>query len=244
MFNAIFVQPLFNALVFLYQYATFQDLGLAIITLTVIIRAVLFPLFYKSFRNQTILQKIQPEIQKIQHNHRHDKEQQAKAMLELYRHHKVNPFSGFLLLLIQLPILIALYKVFFEGLSPESLGNLYSFISAPENLNNISLSLIDLSQKSILIVALAAFFQYLQGRLALPKNQGQEESQATKIAKQMVWLGPILTVVILYTLPAAVGLYWLTTSVFSLGQQFFINKKVYGADQIDNSKDIGTGGVQ
>lgn len=243
MFNTFFIQPLFNALIFLYQYVAFQDLGAAIILLTVIIRVVLFPLFYKSFRNQTILQKLQPEIQKIQHDHKHDRERQAKAMLELYRHHKVNPFSGFLLILVQLPVLIALYHVFYTGLSDEALKNLYSFLSPPETLNHFFIGLIDLSSRSTIIVVLSAFFQYLQGRVSLPKNV-DSSSQAARMAKQMVWLGPALTIAVLYTMPAAVGVYWLTTSLFSLVQQVYINKKVYGGNQIDNSKGSGTGGIQ
>lgn len=242
MFNILLTQPLFNALVFLYEYVTFQDLGLAIILLTIIIRIILFPLFYKSFRNQTLLQKLQPQIQKIQHDHKHDREKQAKAMLEMYRQHKVNPFSGFLLILAQLPILIALYKVFFAGLTQETLQNLYSFIPAPENLNNLFLGLINLSDQSIIVVAMAAVFQYLHGRLSLPKTKlGEELPQALKMTKQMVWMGPILTVVILFKMPAAVGLYWLTTSLFSLIQQVYINKRVYGEDQINNSGNIKAG---
>lgn len=244
MFNLIFVQPLFNALVFLYEYATFQDLGLAIILLTIVIRIILFPLFWKSFHNQTVIQKLQPEIQKIQHDHKHNREEQAKVLLELYRSHRVNPFSSFILIAIQLPILIALYKVFLDGISTETLANLYSFTPAPAEINHLFINLIDLSERSILIVGLAAVFQYLHGRLTLPKiESGQEMPPAMKVAKQMVWLGPILTVVILYSLPAAVGLYWLTTSVFSLLQQIYINRQVYGTNQNHNSKNHLANGI-
>lgn len=247
MFNTLLVQPLFNSLVFLYNSVTFQDLGLAIILLTTIIRIILYPLFYKSFRNQTLLQKIQPQIQQIQHDHKEDKERQAKAMLELYRQHKVNPFSGFLLILIQLPILIALYKVFLTGFTPESFGNLYDFVSTPEIINNSFLGLINLSNRNILIVGLAAVFQYVHGRLTLPKIEpGKEVSQMAKMAKTMIWMGPVLTIVILYTLSSAVGLYWMTTSFFSLIQQVYINKKIYGKDEGDktnNSEGIRTSGV-
>lgn len=244
MFNLIFVQPLFNALVFLYEYATFQDLGLAIILLTIIIRIILYPLFWKSFHNQTIIQKLQPEIQKIQHDHKHNREEQAKVLLELYRSHRVNPFSSFILIAIQLPILIALYKVFLDGISLETLTNLYNFTAAPAEINHLFLNLINLSERSILIVGLAAVFQYWHGRLTLPKiESGQETPPAVKMAKQMVWLGPILTVVILYSLPAAVGLYWLTTSIFSLLQQVYINKQIYGTNQNRNPKNRLADGV-
>lgn len=244
MFNTLLIQPLFNSLVFLYEYATFQDLGLAIILLTIIIRFILFPLFYTSFHNQAVMQKLQPEIQKIQHNHKDNREEQAKALLELYRIHKVNPFSGILLILVQLPILIALYKVFLDGISPDTLLNLYDFIPKPGNVSSLFLNLIDLAKPSILIVGLAAVFQFIQGKMMLPKySAGLENTPTFKMAKQMAWMAPVLTVVILYTLPAAVGLYWATTSVFSVFQQAIINKKVYGSNQINNSKNAGTDGI-
>src|SRR3989338_9180552 len=140
-FNIILYQPLFNLLVLL--YVTFQDLGVVIILMTIIIRVILYPLFYKSFKNQTLMQKIQPEIQKIQHDHKNDREKQSQALLALYKQHKVNPFSGFFLILIQLPILIVLYRLFLEGLTVESFSNLYSFLTPPAEVHNISLGLID-----------------------------------------------------------------------------------------------------
>jgi len=227
LFHTLLTEPLLNALVFLYQVVTFKDLGLAIILLTIIIRLILYPLFYKSYRNQTLLQKIQPEVKKIQHDHKHDRERQAQALLALYKQHKVNPFSGFFLLLIQLPILIALYKVFFNGFSGDALADLYNFIPAPTEVNNTLLGLIDLAKPNIIIVGLAAAAQYLQGRLSLSKKtQNQEGSPAERIGKQMVYIGPILTLVILYSLPAAVGLYWSMTSIFSVIQQIFINRSL------------------
>lgn len=227
-FKLILYTPLLNLLIFLYNNVAFQDLGIAIILLTLIIRFILYPLFYKSFLNQTLMQKIQPEITKIQHEHKHNKEKQAQALMALYREHKVNPFSSFLLLLVQLPILIALYQV---------------FLSPPADLSPMFLNLIDLSKTSILIVGLAAVAQYIQGKLTLPKIKPNEEvPQTTKIAQQMVYIGPAITLVILWTLPAAVGLYWLVSSAFSLGQQLYINKKInkiYGDVKTDNSTDIG-----
>lgn len=239
LFNTILYQPLFNSLVFLYQYVAFEDLGLAIILLTIIIRFILFPLFYKSFKSQTLMQKLHPEIQKIQHSHKDNREKQAQALMELYRVNKVNPFSSFLMILVQLPILIALYRLFLEGFSPESFNNLYSFIAKPEHLNSSFLGLVDLSSKNMIIVLLAAVVQYFQGKLSLPKvdkNQGQEMMPASKIGRQMVIIGPILTFVILRGLPSAIGVYWLTTSIFSIFQQIYINKQVYGNDNRNNKK--------
>ena len=225
MFQTIFFDPLFNGLVALYNTVAFHDLGLAIIFLTLIIRIIFLPLFYKSAKNQILIQRLQPEIQKIQHDHKDNKEKQAQAMMELYKKHQVNPFSGFLMLLVQLPVLIAIYQVFLQEFSPAVMGRLYSFVTSPTEFNTLFLGLLDLEKRSILMVGLAAIMQYLQGKLSLPAaEKGREPSPAEKIGRQMVFIGPVLTIVILSNLPAAVGLYWLITSVFSVVQQIYINK--------------------
>ncbi len=225
MFQTFLVDPLFNALIFLYDFASFQDFGIAIILLTTLIRIIFLPFFYKGAKNQIIIQRLQPEINKIQHDHRNDREKQAQALMDLYRKHKVNPFSSFLMLFIQLPVLIAIYHVFLRGFSPELFDHLYVFVPRPEQLNSIFLGLIDMQEKSILMVSFAAVAQYIQGYLTLPVlEKGKEPSSVEKITRQMVYLGPIFTVAILSGLPSAVGLYWLVTSVFSIGQQVYINK--------------------
>ncbi|MBI2024524.1 MAG: YidC/Oxa1 family membrane protein insertase [Candidatus Harrisonbacteria bacterium] len=227
-FHTILYQPLFNALVFLYENIAFEDLGIAIILLTLIIRFILYPLFYKSFKNQTLMQKIQPEIKKIQHDHKDNKEKQAQAMIELYRRHKVNPFSSFLLILVQLPVLIVLYRLFLNGFSPEAFADLYAFVPQPAEINNFFLGLIDLQKRSILVVVLAVVLQYFQGRLSLPKKTSDDP--AAKVSRSMVVIGPVLTLVILTSLPAAIGVYWLASSAFSIVQQIIVNKKLRKED--------------
>src|SRR3989338_7089858 len=131
MFQTLFYNPLFNLLIFIYNNFAFQDLGLAIIFLTLFIRIIFLPLFYKSTKNQILIQRLQPELNKIQHDHKDNKEKQAQAMMDLYKKHNVNPFSSFLMLFIQLPVLIAIYRLFVKEFSPELFNNLYSFVSQP-----------------------------------------------------------------------------------------------------------------
>jgi YidC/Oxa1 family membrane protein insertase len=173
-------------------------------------------LFYKGAKDQAIIQKIAPKIKEIQTRHKNNREEQAKALMEIYREHRVNPFSAFLLIILQIPILIALYQIFVKinGLA----------------LNPNFLGLINLGQANIIIVGLAALAQYFQGKLSLIKNgkSFQELTPMERIGRQMIYLGPVLTIVFLYFLPSAVGLYWLTTSLFSVIQQIIINKKVHG----------------
>ena len=184
LFNKILYQPLFNVLVFLYQYL--GDLGVAIIILTVLIRVVLFPLFYKGAKDQAIMQRLAPKIKEIQTNHKNNREEQAKALMGLYREHKVNPLSSFLLILVQLPILIALYQVFMKGLV------------GPDFLDLNFLGLIDLSKKSAIIVGLAAVAQYFQGKLSIISQKRKTFKDLTpmeRMGRQMIYLGPILTII-------------------------------------------------
>ena len=105
LFNLILTQPLINGLVLLYENITFQDLGLAIIGLTLLIRLLLYPVFYKGMKNQTMMQKMQPEIKEAQKKNKGNREAQALALMDIYKKHNVSPFAPFLYLLIQLPIL-------------------------------------------------------------------------------------------------------------------------------------------
>lgn len=225
-YNLFIYDPLLNALIFLYQTIAFKNLGLAIILLTIVIRFLLFPIFYKSAKHQLMIQRLQPKIKKIQEDYRNNKEKQTQAILELYRDHKFNPFTGFFLMLVQIPILVALYQIFRDVLSPEGLNGLYSFIKNPGVIDSSFLGLINLKNSSILIVSLAAIAQYFYGLMSLPqKKEGKELQPAEKAGRNMVFLGPVLTLLIFYKLPSAIALYWFVSSLLSIGQQFILNKK-------------------
>ena len=220
-------QPLFNALIFIYQSVGLQDLGISIIVLTILVRVILFPLFHKSEHYQAAMQKLQPKIKEIQKLHKGDTQKQSEALMHLYREHNINPFSGFLLLLIQLPVFITLYQVFAGDFAGTSLDGLYAFVSRPTEVHQTLLNLINLQESSIILVILAAIFQYLQGYLATAKVSGEGElSSAEQIGKQMIFIGPIITVVVLLNLPAAIALYWTVNGIFSVIQQYIVNKKL------------------
>lgn len=216
LFNAYIYAPILSVLIFIYRYASFHDLGIAIILLTLLVRIVLFPVFFKSAKDQSLMQRIQPRIQEIQEKHKEDKEAQAKALMELYREHKLNPFAGFFLLLLQLPIFLALFQMFTKELT----SGLFD--------SRMFLGFIDLGAKSIALVLVAAILQYFQGKLALPpaepKKEGQKENPTLAVTKIMVIVGPAVTVLVLMNLPAALGLYWAVSTGFSIVQQVYINR--------------------
>ncbi|MCL4404215.1 YidC/Oxa1 family membrane protein insertase [Patescibacteria group bacterium] len=217
-FNSVIYLPILSVLKFLYLNVSFGDLGVAIFVLTVIVRLVLLPLFYKGAKDQTILQRLQPHIRKIQLDHKDDKEKQARAMMDLYKTNRVNPFSGFLLLLVQLPIFIALFEIFTTGIK----SNIFT---------NPALFGLSLSAPSYLMAVLAALLQYFQGKMAMPAGKSMEATQ-----KVMVVVGPLVTILVLGNLPAALSWYWTVSNLFSLGQQFYINKKLPPLPDVASTK--------
>ena len=226
-FNIVFYQPLFNLLILFYLFS--KDFGLAIILLTTLIRLLFYPLTTKSIKSQKTLEGFQEKIKEIQEKYRDDKERQVKETMELYRREKINPFSGFLPLLIQFPILIALYQVFRKGLISQEMANLYSFIPQPGQINPFFLKFLDLTKPYLLLALLAGIFQFFQTKMTLPKtkkNKTQIEQFSNLFQKQTLYFFPIFTVFLLWKLPSAISLYWLVTTIFSIIQQYLILKKL------------------
>src|SRR3989344_4971866 len=137
LWDTLLYKPLINALAFVVSIVPGGDMGLAVILLTIFVKIVLFPFSQKAIKNQAAMSMMAPELDKIKKSGV-SKEEQAKLTFELYKKHKTNPFSGCLLVLIQIPIIFALYYVFFKGINFES-GLLYSFVQAPEHANMIFL---------------------------------------------------------------------------------------------------------
>lgn len=223
-FHLFLVKPLLNALILFYNFIPGQDLGLAIIALTLLIRLILVPAFQKTLRSQKALQQLQPKIEGLKAKHKDDREAQSRAMLELYREHKVNPFSSCLPLLVQLPILIALYRVFLTGLNGLVEADLYPFTSNPGTINTHFLGLVELGRPSFLFAFLAGAMQFVQSKMSVPK-QTPTDKTAALMNTQMVYFMPLLTVFIAASLPAGLSLYWVVTTVFAIVQQYYIMRR-------------------
>lgn len=226
-FYAILYHPLFNALVFIYNYLPGHDFGIAIIILTVIIRLILYLPSVKAIKSQRAMSGLQPKMREVQKLYKDDKEKQAQAIMELYRKEKVSPFSGCLPTIIQLPFLIALYRVFWKGFKPEELNNLYSFILNPGQINPVFLGIINLASPNIILAIFAGILQFIQTKMVTPKSPKKDAKSdfSQMMQTQMVYFFPVVTVLILLKLPAALGLYWIVSSLFSIVQQYVILKK-------------------
>ncbi len=226
LFRTFLYAPLFNALIFLSNFMPGHDLGLAIIALTVIIRFLFLPLSIKSQRSQRALNAINPQILALKEKHKHDQAAQGAAMMQLYKENKINPVAGCIPLLIQLPILIALYKAFMAGLNPQSLSMLYPFVENPGTLNSLFLGFLNINNKNVIMAVIAGLLQFLQARQSMNymKANGGVNPQMSAINTQMLYFFPVMIVIIGWNLPAGLILYWITTTLFSIGEQIYLQK--------------------
>ncbi|MBI4272583.1 membrane protein insertase YidC [Candidatus Uhrbacteria bacterium] len=224
-FNQIFYQPLFNLLIVIYSFVPGNDLGVAIILLTVLVKLILAPLSWKQIVAQKALQDLQPKLEEIKKEHKDDKQALMQAQMKLFQEHKINPLSSCLPLLVQLPFLIALYYVFVNGLKTESFSMLYGFVPHPETLNTTFFGFLSLTEtKNILLAIVTGAAQFWQAKMLMtkkpPKVPGsKDETFATMLNQQMLYVMPAFTALIVYQFPSGLGLYWLTQSVLSVAQQ-------------------------
>ena len=244
-FNALIYQPIYNLLIFTYNVLPLHDFGLAIIFVTILIKLALIPLSRKQIESQKKMQELQPKIKEIQDRYKNDKEKQSRALMEFYKENKANPFSGCLPMIVQLVFLIAIYRVLFNisqaGLMVDQAG-LYAFVHNPGQINHMFLGLIDLSSvisfgqlsagniPHILLVVLAAGAQFIQTKMLMAKQKNTptkkgEMDFSQAMSKQMLFLGPALTLFIGIKFPAGLALYWLVSTVFMIVQQSYLQKQ-------------------
>lgn len=229
LWDAVLYNPFVNILAFLVSIIPGGDLGVAVIILTLLVKTILYPLSKKSIESQAKMNILTPEINKIKESGL-SKEEQAKKTFELYKLHKTNPFSGCLLVLVQIPIIFALYYVFLKGINFDS-NLLYSFVHAPTQINMNFLGFIDLGQKSLILAILAGVSQFFQAYympkppVSSSKAGSFQESFAKSMSMQMKYVFPFIVAFISYGISGAIALYWVTSNIFSIGQQIYINKK-------------------
>lgn len=242
-FTTIFYQPVLNLLVFLYNITPFNDFGIAVILLTVVIKLIFWPLGSKAIKSQKALQDLQPKIKEIQTKYKDDKVTSSQKLMELYKENKINPFSSCLPLLIQLPFLFAVFRIFRTGLE-NNLDLVYPFISRPETINTISLGLVDLSTPNVYLAVLAGAAQFWQARMVTTKQPAvktegsKDENMMAIMNKQMLFIMPAVTVFIGLSLPGGLTLYWFVVTLITVIQQLIVfkakskNDKTSGGDSV------------
>jgi YidC/Oxa1 family membrane protein insertase len=229
LWNIIIYQPIYNLLIFIAQHITAQNVGLAVVVLTIIIRLILFPLSKKSIVGQYKMRSLEPKLQALKKQGL-SKEAEAQATFALYKDEKINPFSGCLYIIIQLPILLALSICFSHGVDQPT--HLYSFLSTV-GLKDTFLGFINLTKPFFWLALIAGISQMIQAFLVPqpvpPGNSGDNNMQAQlakSLSVQTRYILPILIVFIASRLASAVSLYWAVANIFSILQELYLRKTV------------------
>lgn len=259
---------------FLYWiYGGVNNYGLALIIFTIIVRTAMFPLTLKQYKSTAEMQKVQPLLQEVQRKYANDKEKLNEETMKLYQEHKINPAGGCFPLLIQMPILFALWRViakplkFMLGFSDSHLaelaktakatgqyteidtityftsigqghkvGDLNMFFPSHSGINLGSIPtwhpdqlMADPSKILLLILPLLAFITtFLTVRLSMPKktNDSAKDKAANPMGNSMLYISPLMTLVFSLQFPVGMSLYWFVGNLFSIGQQYYVNKYV------------------
>lgn len=247
LFHEVLYRPLFNALIALYDFLPGRDLGVAIVVLTVLVRLLLTPLFTRQVRSQRALAGLQPKIAEIRKVTK-DRAEQSRRMLDLYKSHGVNPASGCFPLLVQLPVLWAMYAVLRNGLSPDALGALYPFVPHPGAIELVAFGFLDLARlpvqraagatdiswPAVVLALLTGVVTYWQSKLLpvpMPHTAADDATPAEqavhRISRQMLYVMPAMIAWTALFFPVGLSLYWFVTTLVSVAQQFFLLKR-YG----------------
>jgi YidC/Oxa1 family membrane protein insertase len=233
MFHTLLIQPLYNGLIFLMDILPWFDVGVIIILFTVLVKLVLFPLSKKATLMQIEMKEMEPELKKIKEAYKNDRTLQAQKTMEVYRNRGVSPFSSILVILIQIPIIFALYFVFLKsGLPDINEGWLYSFINPPHVVDMNFLGLINITGKSLILALLAGISSYIQIRAVTPaikpSGSGEERTFKDDLARsmnlQMRYVFPVIAFLVSYQISGVIALYWFTSNVFAIVQDKMLRK--------------------
>lgn len=231
MFNTFFYKPLYNTLVFLSGVIPGHDIGVAIILLTVIVKLILLPSYHKMLVTQNKIKLVEPEIKKINEKYKDDAAERARLTMEIYRREKINPFSQFIIIFVQIPIILALFWVFNSGFNFDT-KLLYPFIHVPDHVQTLFLGIIDITSKNFPLAIVVGLTQFLQSYYALPQagprkdDSSFAEDFSRSLNIQMKYVMPVIIVLIASRLPVALSIYWITSNVFSIGQELFVRRRI------------------
>lgn len=223
-----FYQPIYNILIFLTAKLPMHDLGFAIIILTFIIRLILLVPSQKALKSQRKMQELQPKLEAIKEKHKGNQQMISMETMALWKEHKVNPFGSCLPLLIQFPVFIALFYVVGSGLNPDNSYLLYpGFVQiAYQEIHTLFLGVLELTKSNKYVLPLiVGLLQFVQMKMTMKKPSKEGKKSEMDVANgMMIYFLPVMIAVITMSVPAAAGLYWATSTLFGIGQQYFVNR--------------------
>ncbi len=234
--HTFFFNPVYNSLVFFVDVVPAGDIGIAIIFTTILIKMILLPLSVKAAKTQKIMREIEPELREIKEKYKDKREEQAQAMLKVYREAGMNPFSAIFVIILQIPLVIALYlSVFgYDGYSLPEINTelLYQFITVPTEISMMFLGVTDMAERSVFLAALVGITMFWHMRFVLPEPKLKKadatpdfkEDFARSMQLQMRYVMPVIMMVIAYVISAAIALYFLVSNIFAILQEFYIRR--------------------
>jgi len=235
MFGTIFYNPLYNALILILDHIPGGNVAVATIILTCLVKLILFPISKNAAKTQIKMKILEPEIAKIREQYSKDPQALAQKTMDFYKKNDLNPFAGFFLLLIQLPIILALASIFYRGGLPAvNVSLLYSFVHNPTSVNTIFLGM-DVAKSSLVLGILAGLSQFFQIRLTMPampskpagsgaQSFGNDFAQSMNL--QMRYVMPVIIFIICLKISGAVAIYWITGSLFMICQELYFRRTV------------------
>jgi YidC/Oxa1 family membrane protein insertase len=200
-FSAL-AKPLLHSLKFFYKYI--QNYGVAIIIITVILKILFFPLTHKSYKSMKEMQKLQPKMNALKEKYKNDRDAMNRAVMELYKTHKVNPLGGCLPMVIQIPVFFALYKALMFSIELRH---------APFILWIQDLSARDPYYVTPIIMGVTMVVQ-----------QKMTPSQMDPMQQKMMMALPVVFTFMFLNFPSGLVLYWLVNNILTIAQQAYINK--------------------
>lgn len=226
LFHNYFFVPFYNLFVFLIGVVPGGDVGVAIVVATLLAKILTLPFSLSAVKTQKAMKVLEPKIKELREEHKENKELQAKKMMDLYKEHKVKPFSSILVAFVQIPVFIAVYLVFLHESITVDASMLYSFVAVPSIINPLFLGFIAVNKSSLVLALVAVVFQYLQAKLTIvtpPKAEkgavvSMQDDFARAMSVQMQYMLPVLIGFVAYT-SGALALYFITSAAFTVLQE-------------------------
>jgi len=237
--NDVLVYPLLTLLIIAYDFV--HDFGLAVVIVTVLIRLALYPLYVRQIRSSRGLQELAPALNDIKKKYGSDRAKLNEEQMKLYRERGVNPAGGCLPMLVFLPVLIAMYSAFqqapkFDGAALQEIVHRYlPFIQVGIPLDSkidmtahwlpwIQAAGRDLSQSDpyFILPVLSGALQLVASVMAMPRNPPKTDDPTQRTMQSMTYTFPLLTIVFFNSFPAGVFIYYITTTLFQIVQQYFV----------------------
>lgn len=234
--HTFFFDPVYNGLIFFIDVIPGGDVGLAIIATVIVVKTILLPLSIKAAKTQRVMREIDPKLKEIKETLKDKREEQAQAMMKIYREAGINPFASIFLIFLQIPIIIALYFSVSTGggiaLPAINIDLLYSFIPVPEFADMNFMGVIDITGKSLILALLAGITQYYQVKLAMPTLPPRDPKAAPNFKDdfsrnmqlQMRYVMPVIIFFVAYAVSAAIALYFFVSNAVAILQEVYVKK--------------------